>query len=61
MGYPTRGNPILGFVTGNDKAGEAENSPRPCQLIRNPIQPLVMLTGPVTTISPAIQTILCAI
>ena len=26
-GYPTRGNPILGFVTGNDKAGEAENSP----------------------------------
>ena len=26
-GYPTRGNPILGFVTGNDKSGEAETSP----------------------------------
>lgn len=26
-GYPTRGNPILGFVTGNNASGEAEDSP----------------------------------
>ena len=26
-GYPTRGNPILGFVTGNDKTGQAEKNP----------------------------------
>ena len=52
-GYPTRGNPILDFMTGNDKTGEAENSPS----LAVPIRTLIMLTGLVTTISPALQAI----
>ena len=44
-GYPTRGNPILGFVIGNDKAGEAENSPS-LAADKKPYTTLSYATGP---------------
>ena len=45
-GYPTRGNPILDFVTGNDKTGEAENEPS-LAVDKKPYTNLSYANGPV--------------